>query len=95
MLGHDTPKHGLSVAHTTEEAESVRRCESRAIGSQGYDKRGSGQLPVDHLPRDPGIKIKLASGDPDASVFYLSVPGAVRPARFSSTRLRMTSNASF
>jgi hypothetical protein len=51
MLGHDTPKHGLSVAHTTEEAESVRRCESRAIGSQGYGERGSGQLPVDHLPR--------------------------------------------
>ena len=40
-------------------------------------------------------QLRLAACDPDARVFYLSVPGAVRPARFSSTRLRMTSNASF
>ena len=40
-------------------------------------------------------QLRLAAGDPDASVFYSSVPGARRAARFSSTRLRMTSNASF
>jgi len=39
--------------------------------------------------------LKLAAGGPDARVFYLSVPGGRSTARFSSTRLRMTSNASF